>query len=89
MNFENKYIERMDVHYSRIIESWHNAWVEMKKSKPRNDYKLFRKWLSIVEIYGEKLTEEEIRDITFMYRCGKVELEIQAKEFLRKEVEES
>jgi len=81
-NFENKYIKRMDVHYSRIIESWHNAWTDSKKTRPRNDYKLFREWLGSLVIFGEKLTDEEIFELGYIYQNGKMECEESAKKFI-------
>lgn len=81
-NFENRYIKRMDVYYSRIIESWNNAWNNSKKTRPRNDYKLFRDWLCSLAIFGEKLTDDEIAELCNIYRNGKLEFESSAKRFI-------
>ena len=70
--FENKYIPEMDVHYSRIIASW----FKVGGSKYLGD---FRKWLKTLD----KLTDDQRREIEFLFDNGKLELEFSAKNFIK------
>lgn len=70
--FENKCIE--GIYYSRFIASWYNS------GGGKRGFKL---WLGQLTINGRKLTTEEIREIE-EFRCnGKLELEENAKNFIK------
>lgn len=71
---ENK--KHNGVHYSRYIASWKNSGGEYFGEE-------FEEWLR-----SEGFDEEEIRDVKEMATCGKLELEMAAKEFINKEKEE-
>lgn len=59
--------------------------VETKKGgNCRKDYALFKEWLKSLVINGRHLTDEEIHDILFIADNGKMELELSAKMFLKK-----
>ena len=75
--FENKIIE--GIHISRFIASWEDAGGNCRK-----DRNLFREWLETLVINGRHLTDEEIHDIYFIAGNGKLELEMSAKAFIKK-----
>ena len=75
--FENKDIE--GIYISRFIASWQEAGGNCRK-----DYGLFEEWLETLIINGRHLTDEEIHDILFIANNGKLELELSAKMFLKK-----
>ena len=60
------------IHYSRYIASWHNAGGRVYDS-------LFEDLLRSTQ----QLTDDEIHDIREMATCGKLELEVSAREFLK------
>lgn len=70
--FENKKTEVQGVHYSRYIASWQNSG---------GDYygEQFEKWLK-----ENECTDKEIDDIREMARCGKMELELTARFYVKK-----
>lgn len=73
--FENRVIR--GIHKSRYLASWlkANNGCAFKPWK-------FMEWLSTLEIDGEKLTGEEIREIVNFSTDGKLELEDHARNFL-------
>lgn len=73
--FENKYIERLDCHYSRIIASWYNAGGEIPTARWAKTS--FAKWLKSLGF-----TDQEAYDIWNMATCGKLELEHSAEKFI-------
>lgn len=75
--FENKVIE--GIYVSRFIASWQKAGGNCRK-----DYSLFKEWLKTLVINGRSLSDEEIHDICFLADNGKMELEMSAKAFLKK-----
>lgn len=79
--FENKEIE--GIYISRFIASWQAA------GNCRKDYGLFREWLKTLIINGRYLTDDEIHDILFIADNGKLELEMSARKFLKKQKEEA
>lgn len=70
--FENKNFE--GIHYSRFVASWTNVNGKIYRDE-------FMDWLRTIEINGKKMPEDVISDIAEMGCCGKLELEIQAKQF--------
>lgn len=70
--FENKKTEVQGIHYSRYIASWRNVG---------GDYygEQFAKWLK-----ANGCTDKEIDDIREMASCGKMELELTAKSYVKK-----
>lgn len=70
--FENAKTEVQGVYYSRYIASWKNAGGNYFGEQ-------FRKWLRT-----NCCTEREIADICEMATCGKMELEMTAKAFVKK-----
>ena len=74
MNFENKIINGYT--YATIfIMSWVRSGGTF--GKHRKDYNDFRKWLESLE-----LKTEDIEDIMFLAKNGKLELEVSAKNFI-------
>lgn len=69
--FENKYIPAIGAHYSRIIMSWYRVGGGRNLSN-------FSKWLKTLT----ELTDDQRDDIEHMFICGKLELEISAKNFI-------
>ena len=67
---ENKKVE--GVHYSRFIASYVNSGGELY-------YDEFKAWLEHLNI----LSEQDISNIIEMANCGKLELEMDAKLFLK------
>lgn len=72
--FENKLIR--NIHVSRYIASWMNVGGSVGSIG-------FELWLERLLIDGEHLTEDEIRYIRNFARNGKMELETNAKLFLK------
>lgn len=68
---ENKYVEAYDCHYSRFIASWFNAGGKQSCQ--------FERWL-LREF--PLLTEHDRKSMANMMTCGKLEMEISAKNFL-------
>ena len=86
-SFENKYVEAVGCHYSRIIASWRNSSIGISEGfSPRFEklgkghYKLLPSWFE-TWLKTLPLTEEEVRDIIEMADCGKFELEQNAEKF--------
>lgn len=69
--FENKRLG--DIHYSRVIASWVKAY-------PGHAYfgGSFKAWLRDLGA-----TEEQIHEIYEMATCGRLELELDAKRFIK------
>lgn len=61
------------IHYSRYIASWRNSGGKWFSEE-------FEEWLR-----SEGLNDEEIHEVVEMAICGKMELEISAKQFITKE----
>lgn len=77
--WENKYLEKYGMFYSRIIFSWINVGGS-------RDVRIFRKWLESLEDSntGEKvLTEDEIDDICMQFGNGKLEWQNNAANFIK------
>lgn len=73
---ENKKVGNYEAHLSRYIVSWRHAG-------GKYFYDEFEDWLK-----SEGLTEEEIRDAVEMATMGKLELEVSALAFVKKEQDE-
>ena len=73
--FENKVFE--GIYYSRFIASYVNVRGKI------NPYE-FRDWLRSLTINGKKIPEEVIYDIYNLGTSGKLELEENLKNFLKK-----
>ena len=73
--YDNNKTKLGGIHYSRYIMSWVN--VCKGNNKPAYFDNLFREWLE-----KEGCTADEIDHIVEMARCGKMELEKSAMEFL-------
>ena len=69
---ENKYVEKLDAHYTRIIFSWLNSGGAFFGE-------FFEDWC--VNTLG--LSEEQFREINDMALMGKFELEHSARKYLR------
>ncbi len=78
-NFKNEIIN--GIHCSRYIASWCTAGGELHGSKRRDGE--FIDWLKNLFINGRFLTDEEVTFIHQFASNGKLELEINAKEFLK------
>lgn len=76
-SYENRKIK--GIHKSRYVASWTNSGGTMEYVDE------FREWLSTLEIDGEHLTPDEIDEIDWYGRNGKMELEYSAKDFLANE----
>ena len=74
MSFENKVINGCD-YATRFIMSWVRSGGTF--GKHGKGYDDFRKWLESLE-----LKTEDIEDIMFLARNGKLELEVSAKKFI-------
>ena len=70
---ENKYVEQYDCHYSRFIASWNNVG-------GRNVSCMFKRWLK--ENFP-LLTEQDINAMANIMTCGKLEMEVNARAFLK------
>lgn len=73
---ENKKLGRYEAHLSRYIVSWRHAG-------GKYFYDEFEDWLK-----SEGLSEEEIRDAVEMATMGKLELEVSARTYVKKEQDE-
>lgn len=73
--FENKYIARLDCHYSRIIASWYNAGGTIETSV-RKSLKFFE-WMKTIG-----LTDDERKEIWYLATNGKLEFEDSARKFI-------
>lgn len=74
MNWENKNYE--GIYYSRFIASWINAGGGRSPG-------VFRKWLKSLIINEKHIPDEIITEIKFLYENGKLELELNAEQFLK------
>ena len=76
--WENIYLKKYNVHYSRIIASWVNAGGDVNSIE-------FREWLrSIKDENNERiLTEDQVWQITKLATCGKLEFENDAERFIK------
>lgn len=77
--WENKYIKKYGMYYSRIIFSWINVGGS-------RDVRIFRQWLESIKDSktGEKvLTEDEISDICMQFGNGKLEWQADAERFIK------
>lgn len=72
--FENRMIK--GIHKSRYVASWVKAGENFFRGG-----EMFKKWLEQLVIDGEKLTEEEVKEIYKFATNGKLELQINAKSF--------
>ena len=70
--FENKKFE--GIYYSRFVASWVNTNGKIYRDE-------FMEWLKTITVNGKHLPEEVIYEITEMGTNGKLELEIQARQF--------
>ena len=70
--FENKTFE--GIYYSRFIASWVSTNGKIYRDE-------FMDWLRTIEVNGKRMPEEVINDVVEMGTCGKLELEIQARQF--------
>jgi len=77
--FENKLIN--GIHVSRYIISWVKSGGKLYINR-RYNYR-FIEWLRSLNINGRHLTEEELDYIYRFASNGKLELENQAREFLK------
>ena len=82
--FENKKTKKHDVNYSRYIASWlrkRGRWIEgdFCEFDGYEHCGYFAKWLRTIGV-----DEDEINDICRMAECGKVELEMSAMLFIKK-----
>ena len=75
-NFKNEFIK--GIHASRYIASWRNRY-----QGAHSNY-LMKQWLRDLKINGEHLTEEEVTFIWNFATNGKMELEDDARRWLRK-----
>ena len=75
-NFKNEFIK--GVHASRYIASWRNSY-----QGEHSNY-LMRQWLRDLKINGEHLTEEEVTFIWNFATNGKLELQDDARFWVRK-----
>lgn len=75
-NFENRKTEYQGIHYTRYIASWN------KKGGGFYYGEQFAKWLK-----ANGCTEKEIDDIRELATCGKLELEMNCKEYVLKQKE--
>ena len=80
--FENSLIR--GIHKSRYMASWIKSVLKSKNIKSVSIYD-FRNWLKSLEFDDEEkyLTEDEITDIFYYATNGKLELELNADEFIK------
>lgn len=74
--FENKIIR--DIFASQFIMSWIRSGGTLKPRRRRGEYGDYNHFITWLETLG--LNDEEIRYITSL-ACGKLELELSAKEY--------
>ena len=79
--FENKIVR--GIHMSRYIASWMKSGGTFTRNLWNGEV-AFRAWLGTLIIDGDRLTEDEIREIRNYADNGKLELETSAKLFLGK-----
>ena len=70
-DFENCKTQNQGIHYSRYIASWLNVGEKYFDEE-------FAEWLK-----ANGCTDNEISDITVMATCGKMELQMNAEQFLK------
>lgn len=75
--FENKDFE--GIYYTRFIASWYN--VGGKKIRFNDE---FRSWLKTLTINGKSIPEDIIDEIIYLATNGKLELEVNARNFKNK-----
>lgn len=78
--WENVYMKRYDIHYSRIIASWVHVGGDVFDDR-------FKDWLRSIEDSetGTRVfDEDQIYDIYNLATCGKMEWEADARRFLSK-----
>lgn len=75
-NFKNEFIK--GIHTSRYIASWH------KRYQGAHSNYLMKEWLRDLIINGEHLTDEEVTFIRNFDTNGKMELEDDARRWLRR-----
>lgn len=73
-----------NIHKSRYVSSWINVGGTLD----RRGRGLFRKWLKTLVIDGRPLTDDEIMEIITYASDGKLELETNAKLFLKEEAKQ-
>lgn len=81
--FENKIIR--GIHISRYVASWVKSGGTLA-CRGKNDAVDFRRWLKSLIIDGERLTDEEVRQVYNYATNGKLELEEDAKRFIVEKV---
>lgn len=69
------------IEVTRFIASWVKVGGTLRTGE---DYENFEDWLRTLKIDGKNLSEEDVKHITNLATCGKMELEYLAKEFLAK-----
>lgn len=79
MDFENKFIESCYAHYSRIIASWVNAGGTFTDPWTHS---AFAEWLRSIPV---DITEDQIHEMHMLATNGKMEFEILAERFLKKQ----
>ena len=72
------------IHKSRYVASWINVGGTLD----RRGRGLFRKWLKSLIINDRPLTEDEVQEIYNYAENGKLELEMNAKLFLKEEAKQ-
>ena len=75
--FENKIFE--GIYYSRFIASYNNVGGNVC------DRVKFTQWLTSLSINGKHMTEEQAYEIYYLASNGKLELESNARKFLKDE----
>lgn len=80
--FENELIRGISI--SRYIASWTRMGYPIEKAHRRlNQYGFFIAWLRQLTLDGEHLTEDEVWRIYHVATNGKLELQENAKKFMR------
>ena len=68
------------IYATRFIASWLRMGGTLKNGK---DYDDFSDWLETLKVDGKPLSEQDVNHIVELAKCGKLELEISAKQYLK------
>lgn len=71
---------KCSIHATRFIMSWVRMGGTLKYGK---DYQNFEDWLKTLIVDGKPLPDEDVDHIIALAKCGKLELEVSAKAFLK------
>lgn len=69
------------IHVTRFIMSWVREGGELKRNG--RGYDEFEAWLRSLKVDGNHLSDQDVNHILDLTKCGKMELEYSAREFMK------